>query len=167
MRNRWKTIVIAVTVAAIGLSLVAVAYGATKTTRAGKSRGACATLMTNPQAVKDMQALRAEHQKEMRAWWDKYGSDPNSAAAQAAMQALRTEHWNDMKALFEKYGVAVPANAGPGTCGGGGNGMMGGGGCGGAGGGAGCAGPGSAGTGNGGGSGMVGGGNGMMGGTTY
>jgi len=160
LRNRWKTIVIAVTVAAIGLSLVAVAYGATKTTRAGKSRGACATLMTNPQAVKDMQALRAEHQKDMQAWWDKYGSDPNSAAAQAAMQALRTEHWNDMKALFEKYGVAVPATAGPGTCGNGGNGMMGGGGCGGAGGGAGCAGPGSAGANN-------GGGNGMMGGTTY
>ena len=160
MRNRWKTIVIAVTVAAIGLSLVAVAYGATKTTRAGKSRGACATLMTNPQAVKDMQALRAEHQKDMQAWWDKYGSDPNSTTAQAAMQALRTEHWNDMKALFEKYGVAVPATAGPGTCGNGGNGMMGGGGCGGAGGGAGCAGPGSAGANN-------GGGNGMMGGTTY
>jgi hypothetical protein len=167
LRNRWKTIVIAVTVAAIGLSLVAVAYGATKTTRAGKSRGACATLMTNPQAVKDMQALRAEHQKDMQAWWDKYGSDPNSAEAQAAMKALRTEHWNDMKALFAKYGVALPANAGPGTCGGGGNGMMGGGGCGGAAGGAGCAGPGTGGSNTGAGYGMMGGGTGMMGGTTY
>jgi hypothetical protein len=156
LRKRWKTIVIAVMVAAIGLSVVAAAYGATKTTRAGKGRGACGTLMKNPQAVKDMQALRAEHQKEMQAWWDKYGSDPNSAEAQAALKALRTEHWNDMKALFRKYGVELPANAGPGTCGGG-NGMMGGGsgGCGGGG----CAGGNdTTGTGY---------GNGMMGGYAY
>ena len=156
MRNRWKTIVIAVMVAAIGLSVVAAAYGATKTTRAGKGRAACGALMKNPQAVKDMQVLRAEHQKEMRAWRDKYAGDPSGAEAQAALKALRTEHWNDMKALFEKYGVALPANAGPGACGGG-NGMMGGGsgGCGGGG----CAG--------GNGNGMMGGGNGMMGGCTY
>jgi hypothetical protein len=163
LRKRWKTIVIAVMVAAIGLSVVAAAYGATKTTRAGKGRGACGTLMKNPQAVKDMQALRAEHQKEMQAWWDKYGSDPNSAEAQAALKALRTEHWNDMKALFRKYGVELPANAGPGTCGGG-NGMMGGGsgGCGGGG----CAG-GNDTTGTGYGNGMMGGGSGMMGGYAY
>jgi len=144
--------VIAVTVAALGLSLVAAAYGATKATRAGKSRGgACATLMNNPQAVKDMQALRAEHQKEMQAWWDRYGNAPNSAGARAALKALRTEHWNDMRELFKKYGITVPSNAGPG----GGFGMMGGGngGCGG-----GCGGTGTpTGAGYGG----------MMGGTSY
>jgi hypothetical protein len=164
LRNRWKTIVIAVMVAAVGLSLVAAAYGATKTARAGKSRAACGVLMKDPQAVKDMQALRVEHQKEMQAWRDKYGSAPSSAEAQAALRALRTEHRSDMKALFDKYGFALPANAGPGACGGG-NGMMGGG----NGGNGGCGGGGCAG---GNGTGMMGGGNGscgggMMGGSTY
>ena len=159
MRNRWKTIVIAVMVAAIGLSVVAAAYGATKTSRAGKGRAACGALMKNPQAVKDMQVLRAEHQKEMQAWRDQYAGDPSGAEAQAALKALRTEHWNDMKALFEKYGVALPANAGPGVCGGG-AGMMGGG----NGGNGGCGGGGCAG---GNGTGMMGGGSGMMGGYTY
>ena len=160
MRKSWKTIVLAVMVAAIGLSLVAAAYGATKTTKNAKKRGGCAALMSNPQAVKDMQALRAEHQKEMQAWWDKYGADPTNAEAQAALKELRLEHREDMRQLFKKYGVTWRGGAGPGACGGG---MMGAGagGCGGAAGSGGCAGPGSAG-GAGGGC-----GGGMMGGWSY
>ena len=175
MRKHWKTILIAAVVAVVGLSVVAAAYGATKSGSGKRARsfaGACTQLLKNPQAVKDMQALRAEHQKEMQDWSTKYGSDPTSADAQAALKALRAEHWNDMKALFEKYGVKLPANAGPGSLGG--YGMMGSGGCGGAGcgqAGVGCGGLGQGGTTGagmmGGGSGMMGGGTGMMGGYTY
>ena len=164
MRRHWKTIVMVAVVAALGLSVVAAAYGATRsgnTKRARTFSGACAQLFKNPQAVTDMQALRAEHQQEMQAWWDKYGKDPSSAEAVAALKELRTEHWNDMKALFDKYGVKLPANAGPGSLGG--YGMMGGGGgCGGGGcgqGGGGCGGFGQ--------NGNTGAGYGMMGGSTY
>jgi hypothetical protein len=165
VRKHWKAIVIAVMVTVVGLSVVAAAYGTTRSTRKANRAfaGACAQLMSNPQAVQDMQALRVEHQKDMQAWWSQYGSDPTSDAAKAALKALRTEHWNDMKALFGKYGIKVPANAGPGSLGG--FGMMGGqyGGCGT--GGAGCGGVGT-GTNTGAGSGgMMGGG--MMGGYTY
>jgi hypothetical protein len=169
LRRHWKTIVMAVVVTVLGLSVVAAAYGATKagsTKRARTFAGACAQLFKDPKAVEDMQALRAEHRQDMQAWWVKYGSDPTSADAQAALKALRTEHWNEMKALFERYGVKLPANAGPGSLG---FGMMGGGaGCGGAGcgqNGVGCGGFGQNG-GTGTGYGMMGGG-GMMGGYTY
>ena len=87
MRKRWKTVVTAAAVAVIALSVVAAAYGVTRATGTANGRGACAALMSNPQAVKDMQALRIEHQKDMQAWWDTYGSAPNSAAAQAALVA--------------------------------------------------------------------------------
>jgi hypothetical protein len=166
VRKHWKMLVIAAVVAALGLSVVAVAYGATKSGNNKRARtfaGACAQLFNDPQAVADMQALRVEHQGEMQDWWTKYGSNPADAEAQAALKKLRTEHWNDMKALFKKYGVKLPANAGPRSLGG--YGVMGGGGCGGAGcgaGGVGCGQGGSAGTGYG-----AMGGYGMMGGSTY
>jgi len=167
VKKHWKMIVIAATVAVVGLSVVAVASGATKVKNPFRGKAACGELMSNPKAVEAMQALRVEHRQEMQAWYDKYGAVPNGAEAQAALKTLRQEHWNDMKKLFEEFGVEVPAGAGPGTCGGQGgmmgNGMMGNGGngpCGG--GGAGCAGPGS-GAGNQG----TGYGGGMMGGASY
>jgi hypothetical protein len=120
-------------VAAVALSVVAVAYGATRaqTARRAAGNGACGVLMGNSEARDAMQALRAEHQKERQAWYEQYGSDPSSAAAQTALRKLREEHWNDMRGLFEKLGIEAPDGAGPG-------GMMGraggcGGGCGGAG----------------------------------
>jgi hypothetical protein len=161
-------------VAVVGLSVVAVASGAAKVKNPFRGRAACGQLMSNPKAVAAMQALRDEHRQEMQAWYDKFGSDPNTGDAQTALKTLRQEHWNDMKALFKEFGVAVPKGAGPGICGdqGGmmGGGMMGNGGSGpcGGGSGAGCAGPGS-GTGNQGsgyGGGMMGSG-GMMGGASY
>ena len=86
--------------------------------------------MSNPDAVKAMQTLRAEHRQDMQAWWQKYGSDPTSATAQKALQQLRQEHWNDMQQLFKKFGITVPQNGaqgayGPGMMGGGYGGMMG------------------------------------------
>jgi hypothetical protein len=154
VKRHWKTILLVGVVAAIALSAVAVASGATtkQAAKRGARGGACGVLMSNPQALKDMQALRAEHQQEMQGWSDKYGSDPASAEAQAALQALRQEHWNDMRDLFEKYGVTVPQGAGPGA-------GRSSGGCGGA-----CGGNGSATGSQGTGYGMMGSGGGMMGG---
>ena len=66
MKKNWKAIVMVAVVAALGLSVVAAAYGATRsgnTKRARTFSGACAQLFKNPQAVTDMQALRAEHQQ--------------------------------------------------------------------------------------------------------
>jgi hypothetical protein len=114
----------------IALSVVAVAYGATRTTATKRAagNGACGALMSNPKALKAMQALRTEHRADMKAWYDQYGSDPQGAEAQAALQQLRDEHWNDMQQLFKKFGIKAPTTQ-PGQSGG----MMGGaGGCGGA-----------------------------------
>jgi len=164
VRGHWKTIAVVVAVAVVALTLVAVAYGATRnsgaTRRAARS-GACGALMGNPKALKAMQELRAEHQKDVQAWNAQYGSDPTSGEAQAALQKLREEHWNDMRSLFKQFGIKAPRTVGPG-------GMMQGagvGGCGGA-----CGSAGAAGTGQGtgyGGGGMMGSGGGMMGGSTY
>ncbi len=54
VRRHWKTMVITVVVAVLGLSVVAAAYGATKSGSSKKSRtfaAACAQLLKDPQAV--------------------------------------------------------------------------------------------------------------------
>lgn len=146
-------------VAAVALTVVAVAYGATRAsgaTRRAPRSGACGALMSNPKALKAMQELRAEHQKDMQAWSAQYGSDPTSADAQAVLQKLREEHWNDMRTLFKQFGVKAPTTVGPG-------GMMQGAGTGGCGGACGGAGAARDGDGAGYGSGMMGSGGAMMG----
>ena len=168
MKKNWKTIVVLAVVAVVGLSVVAVASGAAKVKNPFRGRAACGQLMSNPEAVKAMQALRDEHRQEMQAWYDQYGADPATAEAKAALKTLRQEHWNDMKALFKEFGIKAPRGVGPSICGGqggmmGNDGMMGNGGNGPCGGDdAGCAGPGS-GTGDQG----SGYGGGMMGGASY
>ena len=150
-------------VAAIALTVVAVAYGATRTSGASRratGNGACGALMSNPKALKTMQELRVEHQKDMQAWNAQYGSDPTSAVAQAALQQLRKEHWNDMRTLFKRFGIKAPTTVGPG-------GMMQGAGAGGCGGACGNAGAAGAGQGTDYGGGMMGSSGGMMGGATY
>ena len=149
-------------VAVLGLSVVAVAWGA-GTGRSGARRAAaCRTLMSNPQAAGEMRALRVEHLKDMRAWQGKYGSDPSSAEAQATLQTLRQSHWTDMRALFKKYGIKVRAGAGAGACGSCGGMMDAGASCGGV---CGCQGDGTGAQGTG--AGMMGSGGGMMGGQSY
>jgi len=96
------------------------AAAASAPTQTGIPR-ACRALMSNPAAWKDMQALRAQHLKDMQAWRKQYGSDPSSAAAQAALAKLRTEHWNDMRALLQKYGAGTGATTPGGMMGGSGN----------------------------------------------
>jgi hypothetical protein len=133
VKKHWRTLAIAAAAAVIGLSVAAVASGAAPVKDPFRGRAAWSQLMGNPRAVAETQALRAQHRKDMQAWYDKYAADPKSAEAQAALQALRRGHWNEMKALFEKLGIEVPAGAGPGIRGAGG-GTVGGGLCGGAGG---------------------------------
>ena len=117
MRRYWKTFTMVAAVAAIALSIVAVAYGATRSqSTSGDDRGgACGALTGDPEALTAMQDLRADHQKGMQAWFDLYGSDPSSAEAQAALQKQRAEHWNDMQILFKKLGITAPQGAGPGN----------------------------------------------------
>jgi hypothetical protein len=130
--RRWKVWVL-VGGAAVTLGLFLFSTGAGAATRKAVPRlwgggvGACRTLSSDPAAVKDMQALRAEHQKEMQAWWQKYGSDPSSTAAQQALQKLRQEHWDDMQQLLKKYGVTAPSTRPGAASPGWGRGMMGGG----------------------------------------
>jgi hypothetical protein len=75
-------------------------------------------LMQDPQAREDMLALREEHRAEMSAWYEKYGEDPTSDAAQKALDELRDEHHADMLGLFEQYGVTPPEGFGEGERGG-------------------------------------------------
>jgi len=87
--------------------------------------GACGALMGDPAVFEDMQALRAEHQADMRAWRARYGSDPNSTAAQAALAKLRTEHMNDMRALRRKHDAKTGTWSRGGMMGGAGSGSSG------------------------------------------
>jgi len=72
--------------------------------------------MNDPKAREAMQALRAEHLRDMRAWNDKYGAGPTSLAARKALRALRQEHWNDMRKLLKQFGITLP-DRGPGMMG--------------------------------------------------
>jgi hypothetical protein len=111
-------------------------WGMMGTRAQGQPAGACGSLMSNPDAFKAMLALRQEHLKDMQAWWQRYGSDPSSAAAKDALTKLRQEHRQDMQDLFKKFGITPPrggmmrswASPSPGASGGGtyGPGMMGG-----------------------------------------
>jgi hypothetical protein len=152
VRRDWKMLVVLAIVVAVGLSVVAVAVGASKTQLARRGAGAaCGALMSDPAAAQAMSEPRAEHRAEMGAWSEKYGPRPTSAEARRALQTLRKEHWRDMQALFGKYGIKAPENGRPG-----------GGGCGGLGSGGGC-GAGAQGAAYG----TMGSGGGMMGGWSY
>ena len=121
MRRHWKMIVIVAVVGVLALAAAAVALGAGPAKwRPGGGGGACGTLMSNPKALRAMQDLRVEHQKDVQAWSDKYGADPGGAEAQSALRALRQAHWNDMRDLFKRFGIAVPSGGtrGAGACGG-------------------------------------------------
>jgi len=110
------------------LSVASVAFAATQdrstTAPVPQARGAVAgALQDDPAAAADLQALRSEHQTDMQAWFDKYGADTTTSAAQTALTELRTEHQSDMQALLAKYGVDASLCTGGGS----GGGMMGGG----------------------------------------
>ena len=80
-----------------------------------------------PEALAELQALRADFWEARQAWFDKYGADRTSEEAQAAFQQLRDDRIAKTQAVFDKYGI--DATAGSGAGGGHGRGaMMGGGG---------------------------------------
>ena len=56
----------------------------------------------NPQALGDVQSLRAERQQDTQAWSCGYVSGPASGQARAALQRLRQAHWNDMRDRFKE-----------------------------------------------------------------
>jgi hypothetical protein len=76
-------------IGAVALSVVAVAYGATKgeTQRREAEDNACGALMSDPEAFEAMQDLRAEHRQEMQAWSEHYGSDPSSGSESTRLPA--------------------------------------------------------------------------------
>ena len=111
---RRKMLWIGVAAVVVALSAATVAFATTQrstststpTTSTSLGTGAVrGVMMGGAVSVKDMRALHAEHQADMKAWLDKYGADPNSTAARAAIAKLRAEHWNDMRAQLKKYGI--------------------------------------------------------------
>jgi len=121
VRGHWKRLLLLAVVAAVGLTVVAVAVGATRSQLAGGGAGvACGALMSDPEAAQAMAELRTEHRAEMQAWYEKYGSSGSSVEARTALRKLRAEHWDDMQALFGEYGIQAPeaGRSGGGSCGG-------------------------------------------------
>jgi len=110
---RRKMLWIGVAAVVVALSVATVAFAATQRSTTGSARANAATtsigfrgaMMGGAVTVKNMRALHAEHQADMKAWFDKYGADPSSAAARTALAKLRAEHWNDMRAQLKKYGI--------------------------------------------------------------
>ncbi len=125
----------------VALSAATVAFAATQRSTSGssaaptraaaqtaqRSNGWTGATMGGAVSVQGMNSLHAEHVGDMQAWFDRFGADPDSAAAQAALDKLRAEHWNDMRQLSKQYGVGPAATDKGGTTGGYGAGMMGGG----------------------------------------
>ena len=133
---RGKALLISGAALVLALSVASVAFAATKSPSAAptaQARGAaCSALLDDPAAASELQALRTEHQADMQAWYDTYGTERSSSAAQTALTKLRTEHQTEMQALLTKYGIDAGLCSGGGMMGGrmgGGNGagMMGGG----------------------------------------
>ena len=60
-------------------------------------------LVDDPATLQAWLALRAEHQAEMRTWFDTYKADLTSPAAQQALHDLWTAHWNEMMAFSQQY----------------------------------------------------------------
>jgi hypothetical protein len=101
--------------------------------RGGIMRGGSGMMLrgtVNGQVPGQMAQLMQEHAKDMAAWWQKYGSDPTSVAAQQALQQLRAEHQADMQKLWQQSpGTSRSGGGGsygPGMMGGASGGMMGG-----------------------------------------
>ena len=140
MRSRIVWIGVAAVV--VALSAATVAFATTQrststpdaTHAASLGIGGVRGMTGGSVTVKDMRGLHAEHQADMKAWFDKHGADSSTTAARAALAKLRAEHWNDMRRLLKKYGISA-GTTDPGTMMGGagfgsgsasGNGMMGG-----------------------------------------
>jgi hypothetical protein len=117
MRRKWTLLAIAASVALTAMAVTAGASAAADAVRPESTSGACAGLTEDPEALAEMQALRAEKRQAWQAWFEKYATsaERGSEEAQAEKQQLREQYRRDMTALLEKYGVEVPEGAGPGS----------------------------------------------------
>jgi hypothetical protein len=132
--KKRKMMWIALAAVVVVLALAGVATAATKTgTPAATHAGTGACLVTdNPKAAAELRVLRADFWKARQTWFQKYGANRTSEAAQTALQKLRDAYHAKVQAVFDKYGIDARAGSqGGGGCGGGmmrgGGGMMGGG----------------------------------------
>ncbi len=75
---------------------------------AERAREKLEELMADDGFRNDVNALRDKYEAAMDAWWDKYGDDPRSDAAQEAMTQLRDDARADAEKLLEKYDVEIP-----------------------------------------------------------
>jgi hypothetical protein len=99
--------------AGFGVSRAAAATSMHRTSTGTQSGGVgFDRMMSDPSAMKAMQPLHAEHLKDIQAWQAQYGTDPQSAEAQAALKTMREEHVREMRAAFKKLGIKVPVKAG-------------------------------------------------------
>ena len=129
--RKSKTIWIAMAVAIAVLALAGVAVAATDAASPAASPAAAGTQcgVTDPDALAELQGLRTDFFEARQAWFDKYGDDRLSDAAQSALQQLRDDHIAKVQSVLDKYGIdaTAGARAGQGGHGGGmGGGMMGG-----------------------------------------
>lgn len=90
-----------------GLTLVASSDGAGTQGLAAKVLGTARKLMSDPAFREDLGELRDGFQADMKKWWDTYGDDPQSQAAQNARKKLREQHRGSIDKLLDKYGVDV------------------------------------------------------------
>ncbi len=127
--KKWKVTWIAVAAAVAVLALAGVALAATNAPSSAATPGAgvdCG-VTDDPQAIAELQALRADFWDARQAWFDEYGAARTSDEAQAAFQRLRDDHIAKVQAVFDKYGIGATAGSRGASGGGCGGGMMGGG----------------------------------------
>ena len=129
--KRLKVTWITIAVAAAVLALAGVALAATDAPRAAgtPAPGVNCGVTDDPQAIAELQDLRAEFWDARQAWFDEYGAERTTDEAQAAFQQLRDDHIAKVQAVFDEYGIDATAGqrAGAGHGPGAGGGMLGGG----------------------------------------
>ena len=89
--KQWRITWIAVAAAIAVLALAGVAVAATKAPGPATTPGtgtAANCGVTDPQALAELQVLRTDFRNARQAWFDKYGADRTSAAAQADLQKI-------------------------------------------------------------------------------
>ena len=110
LRITW----IAAAVAVVVLAFAGVAIAAGGATGPATAPGAAAGVncdVTDPAALAEIEALRADFQDARQAWFDKYDADRTSDEAQAELQTLRDEYQADVQSVLEEYGVDATAGS--------------------------------------------------------
>ena len=111
--KKWKLtwIVMAVAVAVLALAGVALAATDAPSPAATPGAGVACGVTDDPEALAELQALRADFWEARQAWFDKYGADRTSDEAQDAFQKLRDDRIAKTQAVFDKYGIDATAGS--------------------------------------------------------